>query len=349
MGDGGMTRLYLIRHAEAEGNLYRLAQGHYDSLVTERGYRQIAALRRRFADIPIDAVYASDLFRTRTTARAIYEAKGLPLYTDPALREIGIGTWENRPWQELGMQYPELMFAFNHDVEKWRVEGSETMADVLGRFLPALERIALENSGKTVAVFSHGMALRLVLGKLQGLTAEEINGTPHADNTAVSLVEYEDGGFRVVFRDDNSHLTEAGLSTLARQSWWKNKRGREENVYYGEMTDRLRSELLRQGAVVPEEGRVIAVLCEGEAVGGIQLLPAGVIGWYYLLPAYRGRRFGVPPLGQAVKYYRPQGIDRLRVHCADQALRPFFAAVGFVPAEGDWMEKYIGYEERAEI
>ncbi len=349
MGDGGMTRLYLIRHAEAEGNLYRLAHGHYDSLITERGYRQIAALRKRFADVPIDAVYASDLFRTRTTARAVCEAKGLPLHIDPALREIGVGVWEDRPWQELGMKYPELMYAFNHDVGKWRVEGSETAAGVLERFIPALERIALENGGRTVAVFSHGTALRLVLGTLQGLTIEEINETHHADNTAVSLVEYEDGVFRVVFRDDNSHLAAAGLSTLARQSWWKNKNAREKSVYYGEMTDADRKKLAEQGVVVPEEGCVVAVYCEGDVIGGVQLLPEGVIGWYYLLPDYRGRRFGVPPLGQAVKYYRPQGIDRLRIRCGDEGLRSFFAKVGFVPAENDWMEKYIGYEERAEI
>ena len=64
-----MTKIYLIRHAEAEGNLYRLAHGHYDSLITERGYQQIAALRRRFADIPVDAVYSSDLRRAMATAR----------------------------------------------------------------------------------------------------------------------------------------------------------------------------------------------------------------------------------------------------------------------------------------
>ncbi len=349
MGDGGMTRLYLIRHAEAEGNLYRLAHGHYDSLITERGYRQIAALRRRFADIPVDAVYASDLFRTRTTARAIYESKGLPLHTDPALREIGVGVWENRPWQELGMKFPELMVAFNHDMGKWHVEGSETAADVLSRFIPALERIARENDGKTVAVFSHGTALRLVLGTLQGMSLEEINETRHADNTAVSLLEYENGAFRVVFRDDNSHLMEAGLSTLAQQSWWKNKNAREQGAYYGEMTDADRKALAEQGVTVPAEGRVIAVYCEGTVIGGVQLLPEGVIGWYYLLPDYRGRRLGVPPLGQAVKYYRPRGIDRLRLRCADGELRPFFAKLGFVPTEDDWMEKYIGYEERAEI
>lgn len=39
-----MTRIYLVRHAEAEGNLYRIAHGHYNGLITARGYRQIRAL-----------------------------------------------------------------------------------------------------------------------------------------------------------------------------------------------------------------------------------------------------------------------------------------------------------------
>ena len=39
-----MTTIYLIRHAEAEGNLYRIARGQYNSLLTDRGARQVAAL-----------------------------------------------------------------------------------------------------------------------------------------------------------------------------------------------------------------------------------------------------------------------------------------------------------------
>ena len=69
-----MTRLYLIRHAEAEGNLYRVAHGHCNGLITNyRGYQQIDALRERFRKVDIDAVYSSDLYRTQITARA---AKG---------------------------------------------------------------------------------------------------------------------------------------------------------------------------------------------------------------------------------------------------------------------------------
>ena len=105
-----MTRIYLIRHAEAEGNLYRVAHGHYDSLITDRGYEQIKALEKRFADIRIDAVYSSDLFRTRTTAKAIYVPKGLPLHTDADLREVNLGVWEDRPWQELTMESTEQMY-----------------------------------------------------------------------------------------------------------------------------------------------------------------------------------------------------------------------------------------------
>ena len=80
-----MTTVYMVRHAEAEGNLYRRVHGWYNSLITDNGYRQIAALRGRFADIHIDAVYSSDLFRTMTTAKAVYLSHGLELHTDPGL------------------------------------------------------------------------------------------------------------------------------------------------------------------------------------------------------------------------------------------------------------------------
>ena len=344
-----MTRIYLIRHAEAEGNLYRIAHGHYDSLITERGYRQIAALRERFAHIPIDAVYASDLFRTRTTARAIYEPKGLPLHPTPAFREVGIGVWEGRPWQELAMTDPEELDRFNRDMANWHVEGSETVEGVLNRYIPALRAIGEEYDGKTVAVFSHGTVLRLVLGTLQGLTMEAINKTRHGDNTSVSLLEYEDGQFRVIYRDDNSHLVEAGLSTLARQTWWKDKKMTERGEYYGPMTEADCRSLSECGAAVPEGGEVIAVHYDGEVIGGLQLLPGGVIGWYWLRPDYRGRRLGVPPLGQAVQHFRTQGVENLLLRCGDEDLRRFFESLGFVPGEGDEMVKYIGYKERETI
>ncbi len=177
-----MTRIYLVRHAEAEGNLYRIAHGHYNGLITARGYKQIAALQQRFEHIHIDAVYSSDLFRTRTTARAVYVPKGLTLHTDPNLREVNMGVWEGRTWQQLRMEDEERIVDFNRHLDRWQVPGGETARQVLDRFLPALTKIARENDGKTVAVFSHGAALRMVLGTLEGRPLSELGSTPRGQH-----------------------------------------------------------------------------------------------------------------------------------------------------------------------
>ena len=53
-----MTTIYMIRHAEAEGNLYRIVQGQHNSFITPRGHRQIACLAERFKDVQLDALYS---------------------------------------------------------------------------------------------------------------------------------------------------------------------------------------------------------------------------------------------------------------------------------------------------
>ena len=65
-----MTKIYLIRHAEAEGNLYRRIQGHWDGSITPLGLQQIDALAQRFRREHIDALYCSDLSRAKQLAQA---------------------------------------------------------------------------------------------------------------------------------------------------------------------------------------------------------------------------------------------------------------------------------------
>mgnify|MGYP001370296337 CR=1 FL=1 len=219
-----MTTVYLVRHAEAEGNLYRRVHGWYNSLITDNGYRQIAALRGRFADIHIDAVYSSDLFRTMTTAKAVYLSHGLELHTDPGLREIGLGAWEDKPWGELERCDAMNLIRFNHSSPDFRVEGGETFAQVQARLKGAVLRLAAAHPGQTIALFSHGTAIRCLQGALRGLGPGEMDGLGHSDNTAVTCLEVEGDTARIVFENDNSHLPDE-ISTLARQRWWKERDG----------------------------------------------------------------------------------------------------------------------------
>ena len=343
-----MTTIYLVRHAEAEGNLYRIAHGHYNSCITDdRGCRQIRALAERFRDVPVDAVYASDLIRTRTTAQSIYLPKGLQLHPDPAFREICMGEWEEHCWYELLRKYPQSHHDFNHRLDRWQVPGSETAQQVLDRYLPALRRVARQHDGQTVAIFSHGAAMRIVLGTLQGLSLLEIGDTPFGDNTSVARLEVEGDDIRVLYRDDNHHLIDANLSTFAKQRWWKDERMLESDMYYLPMTDAQRKEL-----GIGPEGEAIAVLHGGELAGGVQLLPqkepgVGWIGWYGLLPTWRGLNRGIGPLGQAVQYYREKGAQHIRLHCQDAETESFFRHYGFEKTPQGDMDLYIGYGEKA--
>ena len=83
-----MTKIYLIRHAEAEGNLYRRIQGHWDGSITPLGLQQIDALAQRFRREHIDALYCSDLSRARATAEAITRYHDIPAVVTPRLTEI---------------------------------------------------------------------------------------------------------------------------------------------------------------------------------------------------------------------------------------------------------------------
>ena len=186
-----MTTVYLVRHAEAEGNLYRRVHGWYNSLITDNGYRQIAALRGRFADIHIDAVYSSDLFRTMTTAKAVYLSHGLELHTDPGLREISLGAWEDKPWGELERCDAMNLIRFNHSSPDFRVEGGETFAQVQARLKGTVLRLAAAHPGQTIALFSHGTAIRCLQAALRGLGPGEMDGLGHSDNTAVTCLEVE--------------------------------------------------------------------------------------------------------------------------------------------------------------
>lgn len=336
-----MTTIYLIRHAEADGNLYRRAHGWYNSVITDRGYRQIAALAKRFADTRFDAVYSSDRYRTMTTAMSIYATHGLPLVTTPGLREIGIGAWEDHPWAELERTDAARLAQFNTDAQHWQVEGGEHLPDVRERMLRALREIAQAHPNGTVAVFSHGMAIRLTVGTLQGLSLHEIDGTGHAENTAVSRLEYDNGTFRVVYRDDAGHLSDE-LMTLRRQAWLKNARGFEGGIYYMPGREAGHFDVLRSGETV---GAVSVAACENGVA---------TINEYWLENDVQGLGFGQQLLGQALSYARTQSCSVLstgRIARSNEMGLRRAQEWGFVPVResADWVEFQKNFEYSEEF
>ena len=352
-----MTTIYLIRHAEAEGNLYRIAQGQDDSILTDRGWRQVRALERRFDGVPIDEVYTSDLYRTRATASALYLPRGLTPHLVPELREIHVGLWERKTWGEIVRRWPEEMELFGRHMDRWRMEGAETAAQVLERALGALGRIAAENEGRTVAVFSHGYVIRLVLANLQGISLGDTGERmPTGDNTAVSLLEWDGDVLRVIRQNDNSHLMTPEY--LAGEKVRRRANGLEPGLYFlpprlpeqGELLEGLLADAWEDAGTrpAPEAGPALVGYLGEEPVGLVRFGPAeGGIGLVWVRRDCRRRGLGVQLIGQAVYHWRPLGADRLRVSLpAGCAAERFFTDCGFAPAGegGTLWEKDIGFD-----
>lgn len=361
-----MTQVYLVRHAEAEGNLYRRIHGWYDALITENGYAQIKALEKRFSDIHVDAVYSSDLFRTVTTASAIYRPKKLPLTTMKQLREVGMGVWEDRTWGEVACHDWANLDKFNRTDPNWKVEGGESFQMLRERMERAIRSIAARHPDQTVVVVSHGTAIRNALAVFHGLSIEESAKLGHSDNTAVSLLEFDGEEVHVVFEDDNSHLP-VEISTLARQNWWKNKGANAErrNLWFrpldvcGEeqeyfMEARREAWLTIHGSMehfdpqaflehaqrnAREDPRsIMCAMLEDRRVGIIHMdfdreadKGIGYIPFCYMDENTRKRGFGVQLLGQAVATYRPMGRNYLRLRCApdNEVAQRFYKRYGF--------------------
>lgn len=340
-----MTEIYIIRHAEAEGNIYRRIDGHYNSRITANGYRQIEALKKRFENISVDAVYASDLFRTCETAGAICAPKGLELHKDARFRETAFGVWEDRNFGWLERFEPAEYDRFSHDSANWHTEGAECAEECADRFLTALTEIAQKYDGQTVAVFTHGCVTNFALRRLFG---EEAKKAGRCDNTGVSLLRYENDTFTFDYLYDNSHLTEE-ISTLAHQLWWRGKR--DFNLWF--RVTEPSDQTIFDPEYLPCAGHktLIAVLND-RPVGYLSYEIQGntvTVSCLYLITEYRHIRMGDQLIGTAVVDGRANGCTELNaaVPCQNTEAAGLFARLGARSVKTDGV--HVSYSMRIDI
>ena len=126
------------------------------------------------------------------------------------------------------------------------MEGGETFQRLRERISAAIRQIARNHPGQTVAVVSHGTAIRNALAVFQGMSI--VSRQPWTTATILPLsCGIEGEAARVVFHDDNSHLPEE-ISTFARQKWWKQDTGAlaDANLWFRPLDMERESDLYRQ-------------------------------------------------------------------------------------------------------
>ena len=198
-----MTKLIFVRHGESEYNRIKRFTGQKDIPLTSLGEKQ-AELTCAFvlSHYKIDVLYSSDLSRAVRTIQPIADALGLPIHTDARLREVHLGRWTDAYIDDVKNSERSAYLAYRAGAPA--PEG-ESFAQMQDRVLQAATEIAKANDGKTVAVASHGGAIRALLAKL--LNAD-MGGVSTISNGSVSEIFYEKGVWTLGKLSQDEHMQE---------------------------------------------------------------------------------------------------------------------------------------------
>src|SRR5512142_1067190 len=130
-----MTSLWLVRHGQTDWNLEGRYQGQSDVPLNATGLSQAAVFAASLDGQRFDALYSSDLARAYQTAEVIANKVGLPVQTDPRLREINQGEWQGRTLTEIKSIYIESAQAKRVTIDPVtaRAPGGESVCEVSQR------------------------------------------------------------------------------------------------------------------------------------------------------------------------------------------------------------------------
>lgn len=160
---------WIVRHGESTWNVLGIVQGHADQAVlTRRGQDQARAAAAQLAGRPIGALYSSDLQRARETAYVVAQSLGLPVRTDPALRERCLGVLEGGPVSALTPEVAGIRGDEVIDVDA-RPAGGESLADLQHRVAGFADRLRQVARGRDVVVVAHGGSVRALRACCAGL------------------------------------------------------------------------------------------------------------------------------------------------------------------------------------
>ena len=206
------TRLCIVRHGETAWNAEHRVQGQLDVPLNAIGQAQAEAAARVLGAERFSAIYSSDLMRAQQTAQPTASRLGMSVALDKDLRERHYGIFERLTYAEVKVKFPEDYARFEARDAEYAFRTGESLKDFSARSVAAVLKIADENRGGNILVFTHGGVLDYLYRFINGLSisAPREFGIPNAGLNRIELV---DGRWRIRAWADVAHL-DASLDDL---------------------------------------------------------------------------------------------------------------------------------------
>ena len=192
---------YLARHGQSFGNLNGDMAGG-DPELTPLGLEQAEKLIEKFADIPLNAVYASTRIRTQQTAKPVATHKKLPIQVIDHLKERFFGSLEEKTGEEIMKLHGDKYRAFDvapfEEQMHWKlVEDEETFAEVMDRVVGFMNTFEHDENEQHILLVSHANVLVPMLVHLGFASFKQLpNGS--IQNTSFIKILKDDEGIKLL-------------------------------------------------------------------------------------------------------------------------------------------------------
>jgi broad specificity phosphatase PhoE len=141
--------------------------------------------------LPIAAVYASPLERTRETAAPIAAALGLDVRIDEGLIELDVGDWTG---MELKAAYKRKEWGtIQRYPSGFTFPGGESFMAMQSRMVATLDRLRAAHPGKAVVAVSHADPIRAVVAHAMGSHLDLFQRVV-VSPCSLTAIAYGDGG-----------------------------------------------------------------------------------------------------------------------------------------------------------
>jgi probable phosphoglycerate mutase len=161
------TTLVLVRHA-VTAQTGPLLSGRAPGIdLSETGIEQAQAVAKRLSVLPVRAVYASPIERTRQTAEHIAAHHNLEVRELPGVIEADYGEWTGGKIADLAKT--DLWRTVQIVPSRARFPGGESISEMQGRMVTALEQVIADHAGELVVVVSHADPIKAAIAHFNGV------------------------------------------------------------------------------------------------------------------------------------------------------------------------------------
>jgi probable phosphoglycerate mutase len=161
------TTLVLVRHAVTPQTGPMLSGRTPGIDLSDLGREQAATAGERLKDLPVAAVYASPIDRTRQTAELIAAHHSLTVRTLDGVIEADYGEWTGGKIADLART--DLWKTVQRAPSRARFPGGESLAEMQSRMVAAIEALVADHEGDLVVVVSHADPIKAAIAHYTGV------------------------------------------------------------------------------------------------------------------------------------------------------------------------------------